>query len=247
MDHTCYNWVQIVKKDQDLSFHSKAIALYLFTFMNTERDIAWPSQKRIAKELNTSKPTVIKYIKELVLNEYLVVLKVKKYSKGGEQDHNSYHANIPTKVVNELYHLYKGGKAQSQRGLSSEPKGVNGVNPNYNRNYNKNNNSEPSVKYTDEDLSLGEYLYNSILTFHPNHKRPKIKEWAADFRKLREIDKRPAGEIREMIDWVRHDEFWYANILGPTKLRKQWDQLTIKKNRHPYVDPDIDPDLDGAI
>jgi hypothetical protein len=43
------------------------------------------------------------------------------------------------------------------------------------------------------------------------------------------IDKRPVAEIKEMIEWVQRDPFWWPNVLSPAKLRKQWDQLEAKR------------------
>ena len=44
------------------------------------------------------------------------------------------------------------------------------------------------------------------------------------------LDGRTASEIRDLIEWSQNDMFWRANILSMKKLRKQFDQLTAKKN-----------------
>ncbi|MGS1814239.1 hypothetical protein GHV20_004705 [Klebsiella oxytoca] len=32
-----------------------------------------------------------------------------------------------------------------------------------------------------------------------------------------------------MFKWANEDDFWQKNILSPSKLRKQWDQLMTKR------------------
>lgn len=44
-------------------------------------------------------------------------------------------------------------------------------------------------------------------------------------------DKRTHYEICDLFQWANRDEFWKDNILSPSSLRKQWDQLTTKRLR----------------
>lgn len=50
---------------------------------------------------------------------------------------------------------------------------------------------------------------------------------------MRMQDKRSHYEICELFKWANEDDFWQNNILSPSKLRKQWDQLTTKRLRSP--------------
>jgi hypothetical protein len=50
------------------------------------------------------------------------------------------------------------------------------------------------------------------------------KQWA-DMDKLLRIDKHPADEVRQVIEWCQGDAFWNANIRSTFKLRKQYDSL----------------------
>ena len=43
-------------------------------------------------------------------------------------------------------------------------------------------------------------------------------------------DDRTPENIVAVFDWVARDGFWSKNILSPTKLRKQWDVLVLKKD-----------------
>jgi hypothetical protein len=48
---------------------------------------------------------------------------------------------------------------------------------------------------------------------------------------MRVQDKRTHYEICDLFQWANRDEFWKDNILSPSSLRKQWDQLTTKRLR----------------
>jgi len=167
MDLTCFNWIQVIKKDRELSFHSKAIAMYLSTFMNAEHDTAWPSQQRISDELGISKPTVIKYIKELESAEYLTISKKRNLSKGGDQEYNCYQVGFPLRVVKEINSLTS--RVVNARGKGSKPHTTKGVN-HVNTNNNINNNRISKIKFPFfEDNGAWETLGKK----HGLHAKPK--------------------------------------------------------------------------
>lgn len=59
-------------------------------------------------------------------------------------------------------------------------------------------------------------------------KEPNLQIWADDIRKLAEIDKQPLSLIKEVIEWCQQDEFWFKNIRSASKLRKQFETLTLQ-------------------
>lgn len=96
-----------------------------------------------------------------------------------------------------------------------------------------------SVKFIEEDIFLAELLLQKIIYNFPafENRKVSIPEWADDIRKLREIDKATAEQIRFMIIWIHGgdveipgkplrvfepNEFWSKNIMSAKKLRKQW-------------------------
>lgn len=89
------NWRSIIIDDKDLSFGSKALGLYLNTFMNDSHDMAFPSLRRIECDMNLTKKTVIKYLAGLTSAGYL--RKGKILSPSTAQYHNTYTALIPEK------------------------------------------------------------------------------------------------------------------------------------------------------
>jgi hypothetical protein len=61
-------------------------------------------------------------------------------------------------------------------------------------------------------------------------KRPKVtKAWLDSMRLLVTSDGHEGGEVHDVITWVLDDEFWKSNIMSPSKLRIQFDQLLLKK------------------
>lgn len=56
----------------DLPANAKYLVLYLATFMNGKRDVAWPSQSRIIRETGLSNTTVNKYLSVLEQGQWLV-------------------------------------------------------------------------------------------------------------------------------------------------------------------------------
>lgn len=94
-------------------------------------------------------------------------------------------------------------------------------------------------------------LHEEILKNRPKFKKPDLQKWADTFRLMHERDDREWSEIDEMILYATQDDFWKANILSPTKLRKQFDLLAAQKewknksknNNYTKAKPTIERDL----
>jgi len=96
---------------------------------------------------------------------------------------------------------------------------------------NNGNKYNTSPKYSEEDFLTAEFIYSKLQEMNPTHKQPNLPQWANTIRLMREADKRPDEQIRELFTWANQDHFWATNILSPATLRKQWDKLTIKRNK----------------
>ena len=88
---------------------------------------------------------------------------------------------------------------------------------------------KPKNKYSRDDLSVAEFIWSKVLILNPNTKPPNLETWANSVRLMREADLRTHDEIRSLFAWANQHHFWKANILGPDKLRSQFDQLTTKR------------------
>lgn len=92
-------------------------------------------------------------------------------------------------------------------------------------------NQEPSTsknKFSEGDMATALHIAGKIDEIIPNAKKRNIKSWANEIRLMVERDDRSHLEIRKIFDWANNDSFWQSNILSPSKLRKQFDQLTLK-------------------
>lgn len=106
--------------------------------------------------------------------------------------------------------------------------------------------SEPEVvaevevfKFADKEDSveykLADFLRRWILKNNPSAKVPevatkKFDKWCIDFDRIIRIDAREPVEIKNIIEWCQKDQFWMMNVLSPSKLRKQYDRLSMQKN-----------------
>lgn len=84
---------------------------------------------------------------------------------------------------------------------------------------------------TADDLKAAGWIFDKTLTVNASLSEPNWVEWANTIRLMRMQDKRSHYEICELFKWANEDSFWQNNILSPTSLRKQWDQLTTKRLR----------------
>jgi hypothetical protein len=76
--------------------------------------------------------------------------------------------------------------------------------------------------------NISELLLNEIIKRKPDFKRPDLDKWATEIDLMVRIDKRDIEEIKKVILWCQKDTFWQNNILSTSKLRKQFDQLSLK-------------------
>lgn len=82
---------------------------------------------------------------------------------------------------------------------------------------------------TEEDHKAAHWIFDRVKSLGGSPKDPNWKTWANDIRLMREQDGRTHREICELFAWANRDDFWRVNILSPSKLRKQWEQLAVKR------------------
>lgn len=84
---------------------------------------------------------------------------------------------------------------------------------------------------TADDLKAARWIHTMRLMVNASLSEPKWAEWANTIRLMRQQDNRTHFEICDLFKWANKNEFWKDNILSPSSLRKQWDQLTTKRMR----------------
>ena len=86
-----------------------------------------------------------------------------------------------------------------------------------------------------EYVELAEKLIDGITENDPqafNGKREAtVTAWADVFRLMVEKDERPPPEIRNVIRFATHDDFWKANILSAKKFREKYTTLKLQSRR----------------
>ena len=135
------------------------------------------------------------------------------------------------KVYSKSTQASKAGKASAaKRALNkSNSNGrSNSVEQNDNHKDKDKDKDKDKTNVSTEDRGLAIYIHEKIKELNPKAKDPNIDKWANEIRLMRERDKRSHEEIMNIFTWANNDPFWRTNILSPAKLRKQFDQLTIK-------------------
>jgi hypothetical protein len=87
-------------------------------------------------------------------------------------------------------------------------------------------------KFSDEgiEIKLAAELYADMKENNPSCKKPNLQSWASNIDMMLRVDKRNVEDIRKIIDFSQHDNFWKSNILSTNKLREKFDQLILKAN-----------------
>ena len=107
-----FNWVKLVLST-DLPMPSKAICMYLSTFMNMENEVAWPSRSRIEAELGISRGA---------LNKHLDIIEMAGWisrDRGDSKTNTRYYIKFPKFVEVELL-----GSSRDELGSSPDELGV---------------------------------------------------------------------------------------------------------------------------
>ncbi|MCM3599368.1 hypothetical protein M3175_01390 [Robertmurraya korlensis] len=72
---------------------------------------------------------------------------------------------------------------------------------------------------------LAKYLVEEIRKNLPEFKEPDLQKWADDMRKIIELDKRDPRQAAQLIKWTQQNNFWWKNVMSPSKFRDQYDKL----------------------
>ena len=106
---------------------------------------------------------------------------------------------------------------------------------------------------TQKEFQLSKLLLSLIRERKPDFKEPNLQRWAREIDLMIRIDKRKPEKIEKVIRWCQTNDFWQNNILSTQKLRKHYDQLTLKmvsegKSLEDYKPPKlkINPETGGA-
>jgi len=161
IDQSCFDWQKIILKKTDLPYQSKYLALYLASYMNMNRDFAYPGLRTIERETGMSHATVLKYLDLLVSEGWI------GKQSGTRETSNRYWIAFPEGVGQEATYVSSGEKVGRE----------------LTQNNNKNNNTtttrkrKPFVEPTLEEVKA--YCAEKSLLFDPDYffEHYTVAEW----------------------------------------------------------------------
>jgi hypothetical protein len=213
------------------------VKVYLVLERHADDDgFSFPSRATIAREAGLSKDTVSRAIGELV--KHRLVARTKRTMPTGEPATNLYR-NLP--LAPQLGSRTRATTPPSRVAAPvpirsrTSAEGVAAPVPHKESPSKRTPVKEPkpsrrNLRFDEADEATAAWMFQRIQRLNPDHKKPNLDRWANEIRLLREQDGRTDAQIRELFGWANADDFWQSNILSPAKLRKQWDQLTIKRS-----------------
>lgn len=126
-----------------------------------------------------------------------------------------------------------GGQNNPRRGSQNDQKGgVKTPHTKDNQNTIPKDNTMSKNKFSDTDMKLVVMMFDKIKIVNPSAKKPNFETWANVIRMMRQLDDRTTEQIEQIFLFANSDDFWCTNILSPIKLRKHFDQLTMKRNQN---------------
>jgi len=99
IDQSCFDWQKIILQKTDLPYQSKYLALYLASYMNMNRDFAYPGLRTIERETGMGHATVLKYLNLLVSEGWI------GKQSGDRETTNRYWITFPEGVGQELTYV----------------------------------------------------------------------------------------------------------------------------------------------
>jgi len=99
IDQSCFDWQKIILKKTDMPSNAKYLALYMASYMNMNRDVAWPSQKTIERETGLAHATILKWLDFLVEEGWLAK------QSGSRIESNRYWISFPNEVGQSLTYV----------------------------------------------------------------------------------------------------------------------------------------------
>ena len=217
----------------DSEISDGAVRLYgILGRYSNEDDAAWPSRALLAKRTRTTTKSVDRRIAELVQVGALVV----EHRKADSPSGNKYNRS-------NIYWLKRldpqGVGTQLSLGGDADVPTV-GTLVSLGRDtavaQNESHEREPKERDTREAKPMAAILADRLAdrVASDGTPRPKVTtRWVLEMDRMLRIDKRDPAEVADVVDWVTDHDFWSANILSPTKLRKHYDRLQKQRRREP--------------
>jgi hypothetical protein len=198
-----------------------AIKLYLVLRKNgdNERGTSYWSRKKLGEQMRCTPGTIDRAKAELVAIG--AICYINRKSDIGDWTSNLYHIHAtPNQNCRYLHAKIEGGSLKNEG--TGSPK-----NDAQTNNHIELRTNELTRTYGDDVINACNLLADLIE--QNGSKRPDVTDnWLRDMERLHRIDGRSWEQITAAINWVQNDSFWRANVMSPSKLRAQYDQLRLK-------------------
>jgi Helix-turn-helix domain len=109
-----------------------------------------------------------------------------------------------------------------------------------NRNCIKPSLSQPTVVNEDtgaqrdnpdeSSLSIARWMFERLQADDPGLAKPDMETWALDVDAMIALDGRTVDAVAKLFGFARRDRFWAKVITSPARLRKNWDELRVRRN-----------------
>jgi len=85
-------------------------------------------------------------------------------------------------------------------------------------------------KPDESSLSIAQWMFARLQAADSGIARPDMEAWALDVDAMVVVDGRAAADIARLFGYARRDKFWAKVITSPARLRKNWDELRVRRN-----------------
>jgi hypothetical protein len=209
-----------VLRDENLSFRARGILAAILS-----RPDNWKTtSESLARETKEGRTAILTALRELEKVGYMTR---KKYqNEKGQWIWESLVYDKPQKPDNN--------DAEPQSGFPTTGNPTSDVPTSENGTLIEVTNKKERKEVTELTRTYGDDVINACnlladLIEQNGSKRPEVTDnWLRDMERLHRLDGRSWEQITAAINWVQNDSFWRANVMSPSKLRAQYDQLRLK-------------------
>lgn len=222
-------WVSLHRSILDWEWYEDANTVRLFIHCLLKANYEPKVWRNIAIDKGQFYTSLDSLSSELGLSTKQIRVSLDKLKRTGSVASSQHARGRMITVAKYEEYQEEGRLNDSQKAGSGQAEGrVGAATNNYNNNNKVITNTPDKPKYEDCDYEFAKSAFEEIQKVNPNHKKPNLKNWAIDVRKMREIDNRIISEMETVWLWIRQDQFWSTNCLSISKFREKYDQLQMK-------------------
>ncbi|MBK3821781.1 helix-turn-helix domain-containing protein [Paraburkholderia aspalathi] len=86
------------------------------------------------------------------------------------------------------------------------------------------------VKPDESGLSMARWMFDRLRADDPGMAKPDIETWALEVDAMIVLDGRTTDAMAKLFGYARRDRFWAKVITSPARLRKNWEELRVRRN-----------------